>query len=162
MERQIWELACYILGQYKHIFLVQTKYGVASENNLLTLLIWKLRKGGVFTQPCRWMGAEELWMGTVSDSQYQTNTSIFVMQDKFSRNNLVNGEILHFKKYLIKDISCPLLPGDKGKKQCVSWYLLQVILNLHLRRLWSQHLEKSVKIFNLLINRQLTKTILML
>ena len=59
-------------------------------------------KGGVFIQPCGWMGEKELWSGTVSDSQYQTLTEVFKMQHKFSQNDLVNGKVLRFTNILDK------------------------------------------------------------
>ena len=34
-------------------------------------------KGGVWIQPCGWMGTHDLWEGNVSDSEYMQNSGIF-------------------------------------------------------------------------------------
>jgi hypothetical protein len=40
-------------------------------------------KGGVFIQPCGWMGTHELWMGAVSDSEYMLRSGIFQRQHQY-------------------------------------------------------------------------------
>jgi hypothetical protein len=40
-------------------------------------------KGGVFIQPCGWMGTHELWMGAVSDTEYMIRSHVFEIQNMF-------------------------------------------------------------------------------
>jgi DDE superfamily endonuclease len=40
-------------------------------------------KGGVFIQPCGWMGTHELWEGSVSDSHYLEKSGILLMQQTY-------------------------------------------------------------------------------
>jgi hypothetical protein len=40
-------------------------------------------KGGVYIQPCGWMGTYELWMGSVSDTEYMLKSKAFEMQKDF-------------------------------------------------------------------------------
>jgi hypothetical protein len=40
-------------------------------------------KGGVFIQPCGWMGTHDLWMGAVSDTEYMLRSGIFEEQFSF-------------------------------------------------------------------------------
>jgi hypothetical protein len=40
-------------------------------------------KGGVFIQPCGWMGTHELWMGALSDTEYMLRSGIFEQQFSF-------------------------------------------------------------------------------
>jgi DDE superfamily endonuclease len=40
-------------------------------------------KGGVFIQPCGWMGTHELWVGSVSDTEYMLKSKAFEMQQQY-------------------------------------------------------------------------------
>ena len=40
-------------------------------------------KGAVFVQPCGWMGTHDLWVGSVSDSEYMLGSDIFPTLTKF-------------------------------------------------------------------------------
>jgi hypothetical protein len=40
-------------------------------------------KGGVFLQPCGWMGTHELFMGAISDTEYRLRSGIFERQHSF-------------------------------------------------------------------------------
>jgi hypothetical protein len=40
-------------------------------------------KGGVYIQPCGWMGTHELWVGSVSDTEYMMKSSAFETQQRF-------------------------------------------------------------------------------
>jgi hypothetical protein len=60
-------------------------------------------KGGIFRlQLCGWLGAEELWVGQVSDSYSMVNTDILKIQDLFVKADLVNGVNLPFTHILDK------------------------------------------------------------
>jgi hypothetical protein len=37
-------------------------------------------KGGVYIQPCGWMGTHDLWMGSVSDTEYMLKSKAFEIQ----------------------------------------------------------------------------------
>jgi DDE superfamily endonuclease len=43
-------------------------------------------KGGIFLQPCGWMGTHELWMGATSDTEYMLKSGVFELQDWFLPN----------------------------------------------------------------------------
>ena len=48
-------------------------------------------KGGVFTQICRWIRVEDLWLGAVSDSDYNRREGYLFRQKLFAENNLIGG-----------------------------------------------------------------------
>jgi hypothetical protein len=51
-------------------------------------------KGGVFIQPCGWMGTHDLWMGAVSDSEYMLRSGVFEQQHKFlTRNDPLSSHV---------------------------------------------------------------------
>ena len=58
-------------------------------------------KGGVFLQPCGWLGTEELWVGAVSDSEYFKRAGILDKQELFLNKN--DGESSNEKWYNILD-----------------------------------------------------------
>ena len=53
-------------------------------------------KGVIFLQLCGWMGVAELWVGAISDSDYQEKCGILEMQQKFAEMDLVAGLVIAF------------------------------------------------------------------
>jgi len=44
-------------------------------------------KGGIFLQLCGWLGASELWLGGVSDSDYQERSGLLEFQHRFQQSD---------------------------------------------------------------------------
>jgi DDE superfamily endonuclease len=40
-------------------------------------------KGGVFIQPCGWIGSHELWVGSISDSEYMIRSKVLQIQQTY-------------------------------------------------------------------------------
>jgi hypothetical protein len=40
-------------------------------------------KGGVFVQPCGWLGAHELWAGSIMDSEYMIRSKVLTIQETY-------------------------------------------------------------------------------
>ena len=53
-------------------------------------------KGGVFLQLGGWMGTHNLWMGAVSDTEYNGEGKILKQQWEFAKKDLVNGKEIPF------------------------------------------------------------------
>ena len=73
-------------------------------------------KGGVFLQPCGWLGVENLWCGATSDSHYQERTNIFKRQRDFAANDLVNNEIQPFANMMDRGYRVTLAAWRTGKQ----------------------------------------------
>ncbi len=74
-------------------------------------------KGGVFLQPCGWMGVEHLWVGATSDSHYQENTDIFKRQEKFARQDLVDNQMKPFTNMLDRGYRVNIAAWRAGKQE---------------------------------------------
>jgi hypothetical protein len=67
-------------------------------------------KGGVFIQPCGWMGTHTLWVGAVSDTEYMERSVVLSVQIKYAKeedtthNNVPLTNILD-KGYKINTIA---------------------------------------------------------
>ena len=48
---------------------------------------WNVAKGGLFLQLCGWLGAFELWLGGVSDSDYQERSGVLVFQRQLQESD---------------------------------------------------------------------------
>jgi hypothetical protein len=40
-------------------------------------------KGAVFIQPCGWIGSHELWVGSISDSEYMIKSEVLQIQQQY-------------------------------------------------------------------------------
>ena len=74
-------------------------------------------KAGVFLQLCGWMGAEHLWAGATSDSHYQEHTKIFEKQEKFAKEDTVDGKYIAFTNILDKGYRVNLPAWRAGRQQ---------------------------------------------
>ena len=68
-------------------------------------------KGGVFTQLCGWIGVGDLWLGAVSDSDYNRREGYLLRQKLFAESDLINGLYIAFTNIYDK--------GYRAKK--VAW-----------------------------------------
>jgi hypothetical protein len=50
-------------------------------------------KGGVFIQPCGWMGTHALWEGRVSDTEYIKNSGVIDKQEAYLMKDVDNNNI---------------------------------------------------------------------
>jgi DDE superfamily endonuclease len=66
-------------------------------------------KGGVFIQPCGWMGTHELWEGRVSDTEYLKNSGIIEEQDTYlfcdNENNQVSWTMILDRGYRVSALA---------------------------------------------------------
>jgi hypothetical protein len=63
-------------------------------------------KGAVFLQLCGWLGAWELWLGAISDSDYQERSGILQFQDGFQQRDPTTSEQLCFTNIMDKGYRC--------------------------------------------------------
>ena len=73
-------------------------------------------KGGVFIQPCGWLGSESLWTGAISDTKYHEVNGILSKQNEFAKQDLVDGEILPFTSILDRGYRVNLQAWREGKQ----------------------------------------------
>ena len=59
----------------------------AQRNTYSAYYAGNVAKGGVFIQPCGWMGSHELWVGAVSDSEYMERSGILTEQTKYIKEH---------------------------------------------------------------------------
>lgn len=74
-------------------------------------------KGGVFIQPCGWMGTEHLWVGATSDTHYMEHSGILDRQKSFATEDLVRNEELPFINILDKGYRINLAAWRAGRQQ---------------------------------------------
>jgi DDE superfamily endonuclease len=55
----------------------------AQRNTYSMYYAGNVAKGGVFIQPCGWMGTHELWVGAVTDSDYMERSGVLELQIKY-------------------------------------------------------------------------------
>jgi len=78
-------------------------------------------KGGIFTQPCGWEGALELWTGSIGDSDYVRKAEILKYQEQFANDDSVrdkDGEIIPFVNVFDKGYRVILDCIKHGKQLC--------------------------------------------
>jgi len=80
-------------------------------------------KGGVFTQPCGWIGTAELWPGAVSDSDYNKREGYLERQRLFAEKDFVeiiegsgNCEVLPFTNVYDKGYRAKMVAWKCGKQ----------------------------------------------
>ena len=49
-------------------------------------------KGGVYLQLCGWMGVDNLWVESVSDTDYMLKSNIFKRQDSYASDDIENNQ----------------------------------------------------------------------
>lgn len=76
-------------------------------------------KGGVFIQPCGWIGVKCLWVGATSDTQYMEKTGIFERQNLFAEQDLVNGVVLPFTNTLDRGYHVNMIAWSAGRQVVV-------------------------------------------
>lgn len=74
-------------------------------------------KGGIFTQTCGWQGTYDLWMGAVSDSDYNRRAGYLQEQEAFQNNDLVGGKVLPFLNIYDKGYRAKMAAWKNGKQQ---------------------------------------------
>lgn len=74
-------------------------------------------KGGIFTQTSGWQGTYDLWMGAVSDSDYNRRAGYLQEQEEFQNNNLVEGKVLPFLNIYDKGYRAKMAAWKNGKQQ---------------------------------------------
>lgn len=74
-------------------------------------------KGGIFTQLCGWQGVYDLWMGAVSDSDYNRRAGYLQEQEAFQNNDLVQGRVLPFLNIYDKGYRAKMAAWKNGKQQ---------------------------------------------
>lgn len=72
-------------------------------------------KAGVFMQLCGWMGVESLWVGATSNSHYLKHTKTFEKQQRFAKEDKVDGKEIPFSVMLDKGyhVNLPAFRADK-------------------------------------------------
>ena len=88
-------------------------------------------KGGIFVQLCGWMGTAHLWVGAVSDTDYNKRAGYMEEQEQFAEGDLVliNGvlTLLAFLNiYDIRGIVPKLILTELGSNLCFSLRLPRV------------------------------------
>ena len=83
-------------------------------------------KGGVFVQPCGWMGTWELWAGNISDSDYQRRSGVFESLKEFAeQENRKTGTLLPFTSCILDDIAAE----RSGNERAVNFAKKPLVLN---------------------------------
>jgi DDE superfamily endonuclease len=59
----------------------------AQRNTYSKYYAGNVAKGGVFIQPCGWMGTHDLWAGAVTDSEYMERSGIIQQQHQYIIDN---------------------------------------------------------------------------
>ena len=73
-------------------------------------------KGGVLTQLCGWIGVGDLWLGAVSDSDYNRREGYLLRQKLFAENDLINGSYIAFTNIFDKGYRAKKVAGRTGKQ----------------------------------------------
>ena len=77
-------------------------------------------KGGIFCQPCGWMGTVNLWTGGVSDSDYNRRAGYLKKQWRFQENDLVeiDGErrVVRFLNIYDKGYRAKMAAWENGRQ----------------------------------------------
>lgn len=73
-------------------------------------------KGGIHTQLCGWHGVEDLWLGAVSDSDYNRRAGYLDKQTEFQSVDLVEGEIVPFLNIYDKGYRAKMAALRNGKQ----------------------------------------------
>ena len=74
-------------------------------------------KGGIFTQTSGWQGTYDLWMGAVSDSDYNRRAGYLQEQEAFQNNDVVGGKVLPFLNIYDKGYRAKWLRGRMGSSR---------------------------------------------
>ena len=73
-------------------------------------------KGGVFTQLCGWIGVGDLWLGAVSDSDYNRREGYLLWQKLFAENDLIDGLYIAFTNIYDKGYRAKKVAWRTGKQ----------------------------------------------
>eukprot|EP00984_Skeletonema_dohrnii_P013209 scaffold5459_cov86-Skeletonema_dohrnii-CCMP3373.AAC.2 len=77
-------------------------------------------KGGVFCQPCGWMGTINLWTGGVSDSDYNRRAGYLKKQQRFQENDLVETDgkrrVVRFLNIYDKGYRAKMAAWENGRQ----------------------------------------------
>ena len=74
-------------------------------------------KGGIHTQLCGWHGVEDLWLGAVSDSDYNRRAGYLDKQTEFQSNDIYNGEVIPFLNIYDKGYRAKMAALRNGKQR---------------------------------------------
>jgi hypothetical protein len=74
-------------------------------------------KGAVFTQTGGWQGTYELWMGAVSDSDYNRRAGYLSVQELFQNNDKVDDEVIPFLNIYDKGYRAKMAGYKNGKQR---------------------------------------------
>jgi len=74
-------------------------------------------KDGIHTQLCSWLGIEDLWLGAVSDSDYNRRAGYLDKQTEFQSNNIYNGKVIPFLNIYDKGYRAKMAALRNGKQQ---------------------------------------------
>ena len=76
-------------------------------------------KGGVFTQLCGWIGVGDLWLGAVSDSDYNRREGYLLRQKLFAESELVGGLYIAFTNIYDKGYRAKKVAWRTGNQRVV-------------------------------------------
>ena len=95
-------------------------------------------KGGVFNQPCGWLGTHHLWSGGMSDTMYQEITGILQQQEQFAKSDLIDGKYVAFVMILDKGYRITIAAWEHGQQTCIQPIFMSRIVFLP-QMMWCTH-----------------------
>ena len=79
-------------------------------------------KGGIFTQCGGWHGVYDLWMGAVSDTDYNRRAGYVQQQEEFQNIDLVEGQVIPFLNIYDKGYRAKMVAWKNGKQKVLQPY----------------------------------------
>jgi hypothetical protein len=88
----------------------------AQRNTYSMYYAGNVAKGGVFIQPCGWMGTHTLWVGAVSDSEYMERSGVLEIQVAYAKEYDTDYRNVPFTNILDKGYRITTIAWKKGKQ----------------------------------------------